>query len=120
MKRQDDFEQRREHLKNLSNEELKARFWQLTEEIVKPMVELAENHTSASIERSVLLRMGFSSIDAGEIIKQGLTWNLLGKGMGNVVLTYARIRSIGYIEAGKELAEGKGWNEVHKEMRGEN
>lgn len=120
MKRSDDFQSRREHLKNLSSEELKARFWKLTEEVVKPMVDLAEGHTSASIERSVLLRMGFSSIDAGEIVKQGLAWNLLGKGMGNVVLTYAKMTGKEYREAGKELAEGKGWNEVSKEMRGEN
>lgn len=120
MKRADDFEKRREHLKNLSSEELKDRFWALTEEIVKPLVELAEKNTSASIERSVLLRMGFSSIEAGEIIKQGLAWNLLGKGMGNVVLTYAKMNNMEYREAGKELAEGKGWNEVSKKMRGEN
>lgn len=120
MKREDDFQKRREHLKNLSDEQLKQRFWELTEQIVKPMVDLAHNHTSASIERSVLLRMGFSSIDAGEIIKQGLSWELLGKGMGNVVLTYAKMKEINYIDAGKELAEGKGWNEVSKKMRGDN
>jgi len=120
MKRTDDFEKRREHLKNLSSEQLKERFWALTEEVCKPLVDLAEKNTSASIERSVLLRMGFSSIEAGEIIKQGTAWNLLGKGMGNVVLTYAKMNNIEYREAGKELAEGKGWNEVSMKMRGEN
>ncbi|MCM1990823.1 ornithine aminomutase subunit alpha [Oceanirhabdus seepicola] len=120
MKREDDFEKRREHLKNLSSEQLKERFWALTEEVVKPLVELAEKNTSASIERSVLLRMGISSIEAGEIIKQGSAWNLLGKGMGNVVLTYAKMNNIEYREAAKELAEGKGWNEVSQKMRGEN
>jgi len=120
MKRTDDFEKRREHLKNLSSEQLKERFWALTEEVVKPLVELAEKNTSASIERSVLLRMGFSSIEAGEIIKQGTAWNLLGKGMGNVVLTHAKMNNLEYREAGRELAEGKGWNEVSKKMRGEN
>lgn len=120
MKREDDFQKRREHLKGLSDQELKDRFWKLTEQIVKPMVDLAYNNTSASIERSVLLRMGFSSIDAGEIVKQGLAWELLGKGMGNVVLTYAEMKSIDYIDAGKELAVGNGWNQVSKRMRGEN
>lgn len=119
MKRVDDFEKRRAHLKNLSDEELNERFWELTEKAVKPMVELASSHTSASIERSVLLRMGFSSIEAGDIVKEGTAWNLLGKGMGNVVLTYADIESIGYLEAGRKLASGKGWNDVNKKMRGE-
>ena len=119
MKREDDFEKRREHLKNLTDEELHERFWSLTEKIVKPMVELAEKNTSPSIERSVLLRMGFSSIEAQGIVKEGMKWNLMGKGMGNVVLTYSELTRKDYLEAGRELASGKGWNEVHKKMRGE-
>lgn len=119
MKREDDYLKRREHLKNLSNEELKERFWKLTEEVVKPLVDLAYDNTSASIERSVLLRMGISSLDAGEIVKQGAAWDLLGKGMGNVVLTYAKMKNIDYRDAGKELAAGTGWNEISKEMRGD-
>ena len=67
MKREDDFEKRREHLKNLTDEQLYERFWSLTEQIVKPMVDLAYKHTSPSIERSVLLRMGFSSLEAEAI-----------------------------------------------------
>jgi D-ornithine 4,5-aminomutase subunit alpha len=118
MKRIDDFEQRREHLKNLTEEELYNRFWELTEEIVKPMVKLAETHTSPSIERSVLLRMGFSSIEAQNIVKEGMKWNLIGKGMGNVVLTYAKLKGIHYLKAGGELSEGNGWDEVHAVMRG--
>ena len=72
MKREDDFQLRRQHLKNLSDEELYEKFWSLTEEIVNPLVELAYNHTSPSIERSVLLRMGFSSIEASKIVKKFL------------------------------------------------
>ncbi|GLC28613.1 ornithine aminomutase subunit alpha [Clostridium omnivorum] len=119
MKREDDFEKRREHLKNLSDEELYNRFWNLTEEIVRPLVDLAYKHTSPSVERSVLLRMGFSSIEAGNIVKEGQKWNLLGKGMGNVVLTYAELKGIPYLKAGEELSEGKGWDTVHAKMRGE-
>lgn len=119
MKREDDFEKRREHLKNLSDEELYNRFWSLTEEIVKPLVDLAYKNTSPSVERSVLLRMGFSSIEAGNIVKEGEKWNLLGKGMGNVVLTYAELRGIPYLQAGEELSDGKGWDMVHVKMRGE-
>jgi D-ornithine 4,5-aminomutase subunit alpha len=120
MKREDDFNTRREHLKNLSDEELYNRFWSLTEQIVKPMVDLAYKHTSPSIERSVLLRMGFSSLEAGSLVKEGTKWNLLGKGLGNVVLTYSKLKSIPYLEAGEELSRGIGWEKVHAVMRGEN
>ncbi|MBL4935126.1 ornithine aminomutase subunit alpha [Clostridium sp. YIM B02515] len=119
MKRQDDFQMRREHLKNLSDEELYDRFWSLTEEIVKPLVDLAYTHTSPSVERSVLLRMGFSSIEAGNIVKEGIKWGLMGKGMGNVVLTYSKIKNISYLQSGNELSMGKGWNEVHEFLRGD-
>lgn len=114
MKRADDFEARRKHLAGLSDEELYERFWKLTEEIVKPMVDLAYNNTSASIERSVLLRMGFSSLECDGIVQEGMKAGLLGKGMGNVVLKYSKLKEIPYLEAGRELGEGKGWNEVSK------
>lgn len=119
MKREDDFEKRREHLKNLTDAELYSRFWRLTEDIVSPMIELASTHTSPSIERSVLLRMGFSSIEAGNMVKEGTKWNLLGLGMGNVVLTYADLMEIPYLKAGAELANGTGWELVNTKMRGE-
>ncbi len=118
MKREDDFDLRREHLKNLSDEELYNRFWSLTEEIVQPMVELAYAHTSPAVERSVLLRMGFSSLEAGNIVLEGMKWKLLGKGMGNVVLIYSKLKNIPYIKAGEELSEGIGWKEVSKSIRG--
>ena len=118
MKREDD-SKRREHLKNLTDVELYNRFWKLTEDIVNPMIELARTHTSPSIERSVLLRMGFSSIEAGSMVKEGTKWNLLGKGMGNVVLTYAELKRMPYLNAGVELANGTGWELVNTKMRGE-
>jgi D-ornithine 4,5-aminomutase subunit alpha len=119
MKREDDFEKRREHLRNLSDEELFNRFWGLAEEIVKPMVDLAYTHTSPAVERSVLLRMGFSSIEAGNIVSEGMKWKLLGKGMGNVVLAYSKIKGTSYFKAGDELSRGIGWDEVSRVIRGE-
>lgn len=112
MKREDDFNVRREHLKNLSDEEIYNKFWSFAEQIAKPMVELAYKNTTPSIERSVLLRMGFSSIEASSIVKEGVKWNLMGKGMGHVVLKYAEIKSIDYLKAGEELSKGIGWREV--------
>lgn len=118
MKREDDFEIRRKHLADLSDEELYNRFWELTEQIVDPLIDLAHHHTSSSIERSVLLRMGFSSFEADAIVTEGLKAGLLGKGMGNVVLKYAQLKNKSYLEAGRELAEGKGWNEVAALFKG--
>ncbi|MGL4730813.1 MAG: ornithine aminomutase subunit alpha [Clostridium sp.] len=118
MKREDDFKLRRKHLENLTDEELYQRFWELTEKIASPLVDLAYKNTSPSIERSVLLRMGFSSIESGKIVAEGNKLNLLSKGIGNVVLKYARKKEIDYIEAGRILAEGNGWNEVVEIFRG--
>ena len=80
------FETRREALAKLSDEELKARFWQLTNEVVAPIVDLARSHTSPSIERSVLLRMGIDSVSSQGVVKRILDAGLLGKGAGHVVL----------------------------------
>lgn len=120
MKREDDFEIRREHLKNLSDDELKKKFWSLTEEIVKPLIDLAYNNTSPSIERSVLLRMGFNSLESKAIVEEGIKWNLMGKGMGNVVIKYSKLKNIPYLEAGRNLADGTGWKEVDNLFRGDN
>ncbi|MGG7164376.1 ornithine aminomutase subunit alpha [Clostridium ihumii] len=119
LKREDDFEVRRKHLSNLSDEELYNRFWELTEEIVSPLIDLAYKNTSPSIERSVLLRMGFSSLEASKITNEGAKLNLLSKGMGNVVVKYAKKNNIDYLEAGKILSEGTGWNEVIEIFRGD-
>ncbi len=112
MVREDDFEKRRKHLKNLSEEELINYFWQLTEKIVEPLYELSYTHTSPSIERSVLLRMGFSSIEAKKIVKHLVDKSLLGHGAGRVVLLYSELKKKNYLDAGRELAEGIGWEEV--------
>ncbi|NMM63872.1 ornithine aminomutase [Clostridium sp. P21] len=118
MKREDDYEKRREHLKDLTDEQLYDRFWSLTSEIVKPLVDLSYQYTSPAIERSVLLRMGFSSLEAQPIVEYGTKWNLLGKGIGNVVLIYAKLKNMDYLKAGEELSKGIGWNLVVDKMKG--
>ena len=42
LKRGDDFETRRSHLKNLTDEELKNKFWELAEKIVDPKNSCSE------------------------------------------------------------------------------
>ena len=107
VKRNDDFETRRAHLKGLSEEELKARFFKLAEEIVDPLIELSKNNTTPSVERSVLLRMGFSSIEAKDIVNHILDLGLMGKGVGNAVVKTALKLDRDYLEVGREMAEGK-------------
>lgn len=107
VKRNDDFETRRAHLNGLSDEELKARFFKLAEEIVDPLIELSKNNTTPSVERSVLLRMGFSSIEAKDIVNHILDLGLMGKGAGNAVVKTAEKLGRDYLEVGREMAEGK-------------
>ena len=103
IKREDDFLQRREHLAELSNEELKARFWMLTEQLVDPLLALAKENTSPAIERSVLLRMGFSSLEAKAIVDGCMERGLLGHGAGNVVYRYAKQTGLPIRDAGLAL-----------------
>jgi D-ornithine 4,5-aminomutase subunit alpha len=83
------YEQRRAELKNLSDEELKARFWALCNQIVEPIVDLARTHTSPSIERAVLLRMGIDSVSSHGVVDRITEAGLLGKGAGAVLLALA-------------------------------
>ncbi|MGM0603057.1 MAG: ornithine aminomutase subunit alpha [Bacillota bacterium] len=114
MRHGDNFEKRSSKLKKLSDEELKERFWKLTEEIVDPLIDLAQSHTSPSIERSVLLRMGFNSLDAKAIVSQILEAGLLSKGAGHVILKLAEAKEVDYKKAG-ELIKNKDVND--EEMR---
>lgn len=118
MKRADDFQVRRAHLKDLTDEQLEQRFWQLAEQIVDPLIDLATKNTSPSIERSVLLRMGFSSIESKAIVEGVIDRGLMGKGAGNVVYRIAKEKNIDIREAGLALAEGKYWDDVVSIFKG--
>lgn len=110
--RPDDFEARRRHLRTLSDEELHARFWNLVGKIVEPLIEEARTHTTPSIERSVLLRMGFSSIEAKELVARLAEQGLLGRGAGHLILDLAKRTGLPVREAGAALLEGRHWEEV--------
>lgn len=110
MERADDFAKRRAHLAKLSDEELKARFWELSKKIVTPIIEMARTQTSPSIERSVLLRMGFSSMECNAIVTHCVSYGFLGKGAGHAVVKLAELEKIPYRDAGLKLAAGEGWD----------
>lgn len=119
-KRVDDFNERRAHLANLSDQELYERFWSLASDIVDPLLELGRKNTSPAIERSVLLRMGFSSIEAKAIVDGVIDRGLMGKGAGHVVYKLAKAKNISVREAGVALADGKMWQEAADLFKGGN
>jgi len=110
--RPDDFTTRRAHLRELSDAELHTRFWQLVDQIVEPLIAEARSHTTPSIERSVLLRMGFSSLDARALVERMAERRLLGHGAGRLVLELARAKDIGIDAAGAALLAGRYWEEL--------
>jgi len=112
MERVDDFNTRRTHLADMSDERLKDYFWELVDTIVQPLVEEARGHTSPSIERSVLLRMGFSSLEAKALVTMINDRGLLGSGAGRVVYTAARAARVDVRTAGLKLLDGELWDEV--------
>ncbi|GAB6139050.1 ornithine aminomutase subunit alpha [Halanaerobaculum tunisiense] len=117
--RKDDFEERREKLADLSDEELHDRFWKLAEEIVDPLVDLSEQYTSPSIERSVLLRMGFDSLEAKGIINKIQDKGLLGKGAGHVIVKLSKKEGLDIREVGLAIADEEYDKELEELFGGE-
>lgn len=110
MARKDDYEQRREHLKDMSDEELYNYFWELAEKLTDPLLEAGKKYTTPSVERSILLRMGFSSIEAKPIVDGLIERELISKGAGNVVWRLSKKLGVPVREAGLALVEGKHWD----------
>lgn len=104
MVREDTFEHAHQYLMGLTDEELKMRFWALTQEIVDPLVELARTHTSPSIERSVLMRMGVDTTTCVAVVAEVETRGLLGHGAGHVVLVVMQALGLDAPEAARRLA----------------
>ena len=117
LERKDDYLKRQEHLKDLTELELESRFWKLTEKLMDPVIKLAETHTSPSIERSVLLRMGFSSLESTAIVQQVINHGLMGKGAGHVVYRASKQKGIDIREAGLQLSDGKLWDTLDRLFR---
>ena len=112
MERHDDFTQRRKHLKDMTEKQLEERFWELCSQLMDPIVDMASKHTTPSIERSVLLRMGFSSIESKTIVERAIDRNLLEHGAGHLVYKISRSRGLDIREAGLKLADNELWDET--------
>jgi D-ornithine 4,5-aminomutase subunit alpha len=101
--RVDDYKKRRQHLAHMSDQELKSYFLKLSDQLVDPLLDMAYKNTSKSIERSVLLRMGFSSIDAKAIVEVLSEYNLLKKGAGHCVYVIHKEQGKSIEEAGLSI-----------------
>ena len=112
MKRQDDYLERRGHLAALDDSQLEARFWSLVGELVDPLLKMGRENTTPAIERSVLLRMGFSSLEARDIVNGCAERGLLGHGAGNVVYRLSLAWKCDVRAAGLRLQAGEGWDEA--------
>ncbi len=118
MARADEYLAWRTHLADLSDEQLEARFWELVDEITDPLIELARTHTSPSIERSVLMRMGVDSPTANGVVAELDARGLLGHGAGHVVLHCARQWDVDVRAAATKLAGGEGWQDIERKWGG--
>lgn len=114
MERQDDFETRRVKygVDKMTDEELYNRFWELTAQVVDPLLELGRKNTTPSVERAVLLRMGISSLDTQKIVQSCMDNGLMGHGAGHVVYKISKDKNISISEAGTALANGEYWQDA--------
>ena len=99
------YEALRTELADLDDAALKERFWQLCEEVMTPVVDLARTHTTPSIERSVLLRMGIDSVTTHAVVEYVFAAGLGGQGAGHAVLRGRRRDGIGLRDAAARIAE---------------
>ena len=99
MKRADDFEVRRQHIANLTDEELYQRFWELTDKVVDPLLELGKKNTTPSV-------------DCMPIVNHAMDHGLMGKGCGHCVYKLSKLENISIREASIKLAQGEGWDKV--------
>ena len=118
MAREDTYLEVRGHLAGLSDADLEARFWDLARQVVDPLVELARKHTSPSIERSVLMRMGVDSPTCMAVVGECEKRGLLGHGAGHVVLRCSTTWSCPAQEAARRLAAGEGWDLAEQKWGG--
>ncbi len=112
MERQDDYKERRKHLVDMTEKQLEDRFWELCGKLMDPIVDMASTHTSPSIERSVLLRMGFSSIESKAIVQGAIDRSLLEHGAGHLIYKLSQSKGLEIREAGLKLAENELWDET--------
>jgi D-ornithine 4,5-aminomutase subunit alpha len=116
--RKDDFEERSKKLQKMTDEQLDNYFWELVEKVVDPMIDMASKNTSQSLERSVLLRMGFNSMQAKVLVNKIFEKHLLSKGAGHIVWKVAKENNLSVKEAGEKMVDDQLWDEVDRIFKG--
>lgn len=81
-------------LRRLPLSTLKKRFWSLARDIMTPLAQLASSHTSPSIERSVMMRMGFDSLESQRFVEHLTERGWLCDGAGRVLHDCAATRGV--------------------------
>jgi D-ornithine 4,5-aminomutase subunit alpha len=114
--RNDDFLERRKHLEKMSDQQLKDYFYELTDNIVDPLLKLAYDYTTPAIERSVLMRMGFSSLESKTIIDRLFEQELLAYGAGHIVYIYAELNHLSIREAGLKLLDEHDFKNIKERL----
>lgn len=117
-RREDDYLTRRESIAHLSDEELKEKFWENIETIVDPLLDQAYKYTSPSIERSILLRMGFSSLEAKPLVEMAIDYGMMKYGVGHVVYVVGKKTGLSIRDAGMKLIDGEYWDLAKEELGG--
>ena len=120
MKRNDDYLERRAHLADLTDEQLEERFWELANKLVDPLLQMGYEYTSPAVERSVLLRMGFSSIEAKAIVEGCIKHDIISHGAGHVVYRLSKEENMPLRDAGLALVNGKLWEKAEELFKGGN
>ena len=96
-------------LETATDEQLYERFWQLADRLVDPLIELARTHTSPAVERSILLRMGFNSLQASAFVDRCVREGQLGCGAGAILLRHAQRNDVSIERAFEELVDAESW-----------
>ena len=99
-------------LETATDEKLYERFWQLADRLVSPLTELARTHTSPAVERSVLLRMGFNSLQASAFVDRCVREGQLGRGAGAILLRHAQRNDVSLERAFEELVDAESWEKL--------
>lgn len=81
------------------------------------MLELAYQNTSPAIERSVLMRMGFSSLEAKILTEKMMDYHLLEHGAGHVLYRYAKMNKLSIRNAGLRLMDTKEMEKIQEEFK---
>lgn len=105
-------QERAEVLSSLSDEALYQKFWELADKLARPLIEFSQIHTTPSIERSVLMRMGFNSVQAKNFVDRCVKEGIIGKGAGGVLFNYARQNNMDLFSAFDTLMSLGNWKTV--------